>query len=175
MREGVEYVIDPYRRRYIALALDSVKEIFGDSLISCVLYGSLGRGGDDKPSDTDLLLVLDTCMSYSERCDMLGKMLAKLYTTDLAYTMARLGYNIFIEFYPLSVEEALVFRPIYLDMVEDAVILYDKDGFFKSILAKTRSLLSKLGSRRVWIDRDRWVWILKPDISFGEEIRYELE
>lgn len=44
MREGVEHVMDPYRRRYIALALDSVKETFGDSLISCVLYGSLGRG-----------------------------------------------------------------------------------------------------------------------------------
>ncbi|MEM3745221.1 MAG: hypothetical protein QW341_05655 [Candidatus Bathyarchaeia archaeon] len=42
----------------------------------------------------------------------------------------------YLDFSPimLSPEEASKIRPIYLDMVEDSIILYDKNGFFKSRL-----------------------------------------
>ena len=62
---------------------------------------------------------------------------------------------------------------IYLDMIHDAIILYDKNNFFKSILEKVSRTLSKLGSKRVWLNEKEWYWILKPDIKFGERIEYE--
>lgn len=80
----------------------------------------------------------------------------------------------YVDFSPiiLSVEEALKVRPIYLDMVEDSVILYDKDGFFSSIIARLRKRLKELGSKRVWV-KDKWYWLIKPSIRFGEVVNIE--
>lgn len=63
--------------------------------------------------------------------------------------------------------EAARIRPLYLDMVEDAVILYDRNGFFGNILGDLRESLTRLGSCR----RKRGVvryWELKPDYKPGE-------
>ena len=76
---------------------------------------------------------------------------------------------------PLSVEEASVFRPVYVDMVEDAVVLLDRGGFLERILKKVSKLLERLGSRRVRTGEGEWFWILKPGVELGEEVSYELE
>lgn len=175
MSDSLKYIKDPYRREYIALTLKNVKNVFGDSLVSFVIYGSVARGDDNEQSDVDILIVLDTSMSYSERCNVFGRILADLYRSEVAWRLMELGYNVFIEFYPLSVEEALVFRPIYLDMVYDSVILYDRNDFFRGILTRTSKILFKLGSQRIWINDREWIWILKPNLSFGEEVLYEFK
>ena len=64
-------------------------------------------------------------------------------------------------------EEALKGSPIFLDMVEDAVILYDKDGFFAGVLKRLRIRLDALGAKRVWRG-SAWYWDLKPDFEPGE-------
>ena len=175
MRRGLEHIRDPYRREYVVLALDKAKKALGNSLVSCVLYGSVARGDDNRHSDIDLLLVLDTDMSYGERCVVLGRILAGIYRTDLVQKLLEMGYNVFIEFYPLNIEEASVFRPIYLDMIHDAVILYDKGCFFEKILNRVSKLLRRLGAQRIWLNEKEWIWLLKPDLRFGEEISYEFE
>ena len=38
--------------------------------------------------------------------------------------------------------------PLYLDMVEDAIIAYDKDDFFKKILERVRKRLEELGVKK---------------------------
>ena len=77
----------------------------------------------------------------------------------------------FVDFSPviLTPEEARKTRPLYLDMVEDAVILYDRGGFFESVLARLRSRLEELGAERVRLGR-RWYWRLKKDYKWGEVI-----
>ncbi|RLF16777.1 MAG: nucleotidyltransferase domain-containing protein [Thermoprotei archaeon] len=175
MRRGLKCISDPNRRKYLALVLNEIKSEFRNSLVSCVLYGSVARGDDDKHSDIDLLLVLDTDMSYGERCTMLGRVLTRVYKTDLAQRLLEMGYNIFVEFYPLNITEASVFRPIYLDMIHDAVILYDRNNFFEKVLNRVSKLLKKLGSKRIWLGEKEWIWVIKPDICFGEEVSYELE
>lgn len=57
-------------------------------------------------------------------------------------------------------------RPLYLDMVEDAVIFFDRDGFFSGILEKLRKRLNELGAERVRLGK-RWYWRLKRDYKFG--------
>ncbi|MDW8061215.1 MAG: nucleotidyltransferase domain-containing protein [Nitrososphaerota archaeon] len=139
-----------------------------------MVFGNVARGTARKDSDLDILIVVEDLPRA--RFDRLALYLeAEKRLDPLLDELLINGYAISITPILKSREEAKRIKPVYLDMTEDAIIVYDKDGFFKSILAKTRSLLSKLGSRRVWIDRDRWVWILKPDINFGEEIRYEFE
>ena len=63
--------------------------------------------------------------------------------------------------------EAAPLRPFYLDMVEDAVLLYDQGGFFANVLANLRASLDRLGSRRLRRGKVRY-WDLKPDYKPGE-------
>jgi lipid A disaccharide synthetase len=57
-------------------------------------------------------------------------------------------------------------------MVYDAVILYDKDGFFESVLDRLRARLNELGAQRIVVGRN-WYWRLKRDFRFGEVIEIE--
>ncbi len=57
--------------------------------------------------------------------------------------------------------------PLFLDFVEDGVILFDRGGFFNGYLAKLRARLEKLGAKRI-VQGERWYWILKPDYKPGE-------
>ena len=68
-------------------------------------------------------------------------------------------------------EEASRITPLYLDLVEDSIILYDKDDFMRRVLDRLRRL-RELGARRVWRGKS-WYWILKPDLRFGEVFEIE--
>ena len=59
--------------------------------------------------------------------------------------------------------------PLFLDMLDDGRLLYDRGGFFASELAALKGRLDKLGSKRIWKD-DAWYWDLKPDFKPGDEI-----
>lgn len=64
-------------------------------------------------------------------------------------------------------EEVRAGSPLFLDMVEDARILYDRDGFFAQWLARLRERLAQLGAKRLW-QGNTWYWDLKPDFRPGE-------
>ena len=68
----------------------------------------------------------------------------------------------------LDVEEARRRRPIYLDMVMDAVIVYDREGFFEGVLKGLAERLEALGAERR-LGR-LWYWVLKRDYRPGEVI-----
>jgi hypothetical protein len=69
-----------------------------------------------------------------------------------------------------SPEEARYRSPLYLDLVEDAVLLVDRDGFFQAVLDGMRARMRELGSRRVVLPDGSWYWDLKPDFRFGEVV-----
>ena len=56
-------------------------------------------------------------------------------------------------------------RPLYLDMVEDAVLIADRDGFFEGVLAGMRERMRQLGSRRALPARRRLVLGLETRLS----------
>lgn len=60
-------------------------------------------------------------------------------------------------------------RPLFLDMVQDARILYDDERFLARYLTTLRDRLHQLGARRVWLG-NAWYWDLKPDLKPGEVI-----
>jgi hypothetical protein len=66
-------------------------------------------------------------------------------------------------------EEAQRGSPLFLDMAEDALILYDRDRFFSKILDRLRNRLKELGAKRIW-QGNVWHWVLKPDYRPGELI-----
>jgi hypothetical protein len=147
-----------------------LQEEFQDKLVSVVLYGSVARGDNRKDSDIDLLLVIkDLPKTITERAILFDKVEKKL-DDDIMRLMDE-GY--YVTFSPVlkTPEEAVTFSPIYMDMTEDAVILYDRDGFFRKVLEKTRKRLKELGFERVWLTEKSWYW-RKRDYKLGEVIDF---
>jgi predicted nucleotidyltransferase len=147
-----------------------LQEEFQDRLVSVVLYGSVARGDNRKDSDIDLLLVIrDLPKTMTERVILFDKVERKL-DDDIMRLMDE-GY--YVTFSPVlkTPEEAVRFSPIYMDMIEDAIILYDRDGFFRKVLEKTRKRLKELGFERVWLSEKSWYW-RKRDYKLGEIIDF---
>jgi hypothetical protein len=67
----------------------------------------------------------------------------------------------------LSRAEAQLLRRLYLDMSQEAVLLYDRDRFLETIQARVRKRLRNAGAERRAMGR-HWHWDLKQDFAFGE-------
>lgn len=167
---NLEKIEEPYTSLLESL-VELLHSRLGDKLVSVVIYGSVARGTARKDSDIDILIIAESLpKNRLERQQLFIEIEGAL--KPAIDELWNKGY--YVDFSPiiLSVEEASKIRPIYLDMVEDSVILYDKDGFFSIIIARLRKRLKELGSKRVWI-KDKWYWLIKPDIRFGEVVNIE--
>ena len=78
------------------------------------------------------------------------------------------GIHTGLSFYPLKPEEAERLPDLFLDLTEDAVILYDEDRLLERILLELKAKLLRQGAVRVFVDQDRWYWDLRPGYKFGE-------
>lgn len=159
---------EPYKT-LIEKLVEALKRKYGDRFISLIIFGSVARGEMRKDSDIDLLLIID---SISKRRLERQKEFIEVEKEMEEYLNALFDEGYFVDFSPIikTPEEAMRISPLYLDMVEDAIIAYDKDDFFKNILENVRNKLKELGSKRISMGK-RWYWILKPDYRFGEVIR----
>ncbi|MEM2186292.1 MAG: nucleotidyltransferase domain-containing protein [Thermofilaceae archaeon] len=165
--EKVEKLQEPYRSILLEL-VRALQRRLGSSLVSVVVFGSVARGEARRDSDIDLLIVVEGLpRSRFRRQDIFMEVEGELQ--PLIEEAEKLGYT--IEFSPIlkTPEEAARGSPLYLDMVEDAVILYDKGGFFQGILKRLAKRLEALGAERVKYGK-LWYWRLKRDYRFGEVI-----
>ncbi|MEN3037847.1 MAG: nucleotidyltransferase domain-containing protein [Candidatus Kryptonium sp.] len=77
--------------------------------------------------------------------------------------------GVYTDFSPVikTPEEVEAGSLLFLDMLEDGKILFDRDDFLKRYFEKLRDKLKKLGARRV--NRgEAWFWILKENYKPGE-------
>jgi predicted nucleotidyltransferase len=137
---------------------------FKDDLISLVLFGSVARGTARKESDIDVLIILkDAPDSYYDR-------LKPVIDIELEMRKDVEGMQPIFSSIILSQDEAKQNRNIFLDMIDDSIILYDTNDFFKNRLSELKNRLVQLGSKKVILDDSTWYWNLKPDIEAGEII-----
>jgi len=169
LRIGLEYIADADRRRLITCILGLLRNFFGDNLISAVVFGSVARGRADLGSDTDVILVASNMpRSLSERMGILANLLVEFSKTQTCEELNRKGLNTWVQFHPLTMEEAELHRPIYLDVVEDGIIIYDRNDFMKRVMEGFKSKLEALGAKRIFLEDGSWYWDLKPSIKRGE-------
>jgi uncharacterized protein len=145
-----------------------LKAQYGDALVTCAVYGSVGRGTPREGSDIDVLVIVRNLPG--------GRMARgrqfRPVKDRLAHLLAACGPPLFpATLSPIlkTPEEAGAGSPLFLDMTEDARLLYDEGEFFGGILERLRRRLSELRSKRIWRG-DTWYWDLKPDFKPGEVI-----
>ncbi len=163
LRAGrVRAALDAAAERYSAL----LQEALGGRLVSVVLFGSAARGEATADSDLDLLIVCEDlpagrfarlrCLEAADR-----RFEPELEALRVAGIRTRLSRVV------KTPEEAQRIVPLYLDLVEDARLLYDRGGFFADILSRVRASLQRLGAERRERGRIRY-WVLKPHLAPGE-------
>jgi len=139
---------------------------YRDRLVSLVVFGSMGRGTPRADSDLDLLVVADGLpdgrRARMEDFAVIERALQPRLAAGRAAGFATECSPVF-----KTPEEAQAGSPLFLDMVDDARILHDRDGFFAATLNRLRARLARLGARRVWRG-NAWYWDLKPDYRPGE-------
>lgn len=151
-------------RRALLAAREAWSALLGPRLISLVLFGSVARGEASDASDIDVLVVAEGFpRSLRERRQIL---LGEWSRVQAQEDSPEVEWNLVTK----SPEEARYRSPLYLDLVEDAVLLVDRDGFFQAVLDGMRARMRELGSRRVVLPDGSWYWDLKPDFRFGEVV-----
>jgi predicted nucleotidyltransferase len=159
-------------RRLLQLATEyaaRLQEGLGGNLVSVVLFGSVARGEATPNSDLDLLIVMEDLprgrfrrLAWIEPVE--ATFAAKLDSLEEEGIYTRLATVL------KTRKEAERVVPLYLDMVEDAIILYDKGDFFHHLLSNLRQKPETLGARRLQMGRVRY-WDLKPDLKPGERFQ----
>ena len=159
---------EPYKS-LIEKLLNGLKKRYKERLISFVVFGSIARGDERRDSDIDVLIIIDGLPKSRLKRQKEFMEIEKEVEREIEELFEQ-GY--FIDFSPIlrTPQEAEKIIPLYLDMTEDAIILFDKENFFKSVLEKLKERLKELKAKRVWIGK-KWYWILKPDYKFGEVIK----
>lgn len=148
--------------------LRECQKTYADRLIALVGYGSVARGEFHASSDFDVLVVLDPWHGdnrtrWEEFCVVESGLEPEI---DACRNE---GWQIRLAPVFKSRAGAEYGSPLFLDMVHDARILFDRDDFFARRLDRLRERLRELGSQRIW-EGDTWYWDLKPDWKPGDVI-----
>jgi hypothetical protein len=158
-----EELPEPFRAALVA-ACEAWSTRFGEQLVSLVLFGSVARRDTRPASDIDLLVIAEG-LPRSLR-DRRRPFLEEWERARAAGGLPPTTWNLVTK----SPAEARTHSPLYLDLVEDAVLLLDRGGFFQAVLGELERRMRALGSRRVFLPNGGWYWDLKPDFRFGEVV-----
>lgn len=138
--------------------LEAIKRFYKKRLISVCLFGSVARGTDTPESDIDIFIVAEKLpKSRMKRSSQFIKGVEEKIKVPPEREISAI----------IRLPEEVEKSPILLDMVEDALILYDRDGFMKRKLNDLKKRLNKLGAKRIW-EGNMWYWDLNPAYKPGE-------
>ena len=158
--------MNDYFKALLAALKAACESHYEKRLVSLAVYGSVGRGTPRPDSDLDILVVADQLPQ-----GRIGRIRefdpVKNALNEVLLEGRNSGFNTVLSTVIKSPDEVRNGSPLFLDMTEDAVILFDRNRFFESEMDVFRKRLKKLGSRRVWRG-DVWFWDLKPDYKPGE-------
>ncbi|MCZ7359857.1 MAG: nucleotidyltransferase domain-containing protein [Candidatus Methanoperedens sp.] len=144
------------QKEYVSLIEEycsAIKNHFSDRLISICLFGSVARGEAKPDSDIDFLIVTHEYLKKSKAYISLRKSNISGLISDIFFTP----------------EEIKGHPPILLDIIDDGIVLYDRDSFLSKELKLLKRKLQAQKAQKVKTERGHF-WILKPDVKSGEVV-----
>lgn len=159
---GLREVFD----RLLAETCLATKQVYGERLVTLAVFGSVGRESLRPDSDIDLLLVVDE-LPRGRMARMAEFAAVESAMASHLADAANAGVSTSLSPVFKTREEVCRGSLLFLDMIEDTKILYDRDRFFTRFLERFRERLAKLGARRVWRG-NAWYWVLKAEYQIGE-------
>ena len=145
-----------------ARILEACMAVYADDLVVCALFGSYARGTATPESDIDVLVVARNLpRGRMNRVQQFGQVEERSVGSRPDLINAELS--------PVIKTCAEVERgsPLFWDMTDDVVLLYDENGYFGHYLSELKRRLNLLGARKI-VNGNAWYWILKEDFVPGE-------
>lgn len=143
-----------------------------DNILSIVLYGSVARNKARPESDIDILILCKKRTSNVENLILKSISSVRKFPEYEKLNKRKLYGE--ISPFIVGINELKENPLILLDIIEDGIILYQKDKVFERILKKFKEKLKKLKSKKVHLPDGTWYWDLKPDWKPGEEVEINL-
>lgn len=139
------------------------KEVLGDRLVSVALFGSVARGQAGPGSDIDLFVVLQESPSGMLSRRRLLDPVRESLTPELERFWKQGIYVDFVEVIRTR-SEAGEYHPLYLDMSQEAILLYDRDRFLETLLVMVKEQLEREGAVRIVMGNFRYWDLLRSSI-----------
>ena len=154
-----------YMSRHLA---EKVVDFYKDRLVSLLLFGSVGRGTLNQYSDIDMLLVADRLPKGRMRRIEEFIAVENQLESNLQ-SMQKQGWQTYLSPVIKTPEEVLQGSFLFLDMIDDSKILFDRDNFICEYLHSLNERLAEYGAVKVqW--KGGWYWNLKPDFKPGDVV-----
>jgi len=116
--------------------LEKIKTFYKENLIAVVIFGSGGKGEITVSSDIDLFIVINKSkLSLRQRITE--------FFENVSDTITIGSFILLLSPLIFTKKETQKFSPLYLDMLEGCIILYDKENFIKDILEKVKILIQQ--------------------------------
>jgi len=141
---------------------------YGDRLVTIAIFGSVARGTMRPDSDIDLLIIArDLPSGRLPRVREFDDVESEL--EDVMKAASDRGIHACLSPIIKTPNEVNQGSPLFLDMTDQARILFDRDNFFFTYLEDLAARLRKSGAHRVYRGGG-YYWKLRPGLKAGEEI-----
>jgi hypothetical protein len=144
------------------------REHYAGDLVSLVVYGSVGRGTHTFTSDIDILLIVKELPEGRMNRMRDFESVENRLNPELDAAI-RAGWNVSLSPIIRTPEEVNLGGYLYLDMIDDARILNDRDDFFADYLQRLKAKLDEYGAVKKPF-KGGYYWHIKPDMKTGEVI-----
>jgi len=155
-------------REILQAVRDAGERVYGERLVSLAIFGSVARGSMRADSDIDLLIVADHLPDgRMARVREFGQV--ESLVADVLQRAKGAGINTILSPVFKTREELQRGSLLFLDMTDQAEILYDRGAALRRYLDDFAFRLQKMGAERVR-SGGGYYWRLKPDLKPGEKI-----
>ncbi len=125
-----------------------LREEFNDEFVGLALFGSWARGEACEESDVDILIVLRNIKGFNVR-GRIYTMLSREVKKPLTLIDVRVDE---------LVEREYEVTPLMLNILYDAVIIYDPEGILKMLVKRCRTLIKKANLERYRLPNGKYGW-----------------
>jgi predicted nucleotidyltransferase len=149
----------------------AVRARFGANLFAVVLFGSVARNQANAESDVDLLVVATGLPGTRSGRSALSVTIRRQVAPEIDRVHQLTGWHPYLSTIYLTPAEASGFRRMYLDMLDDAILLFDGNGFFARVLDGVREQVGHWGAKRIPIGNTHY-WQLIPHYAPGKKVEW---